>query len=472
MGKLCNDVAREHYRRVRGNDMIDMTKGNSSKLIIKFALPMILGNIFQQVYNLVDTVVVGKFVGVDALAAVGSSFAIVVFVTSIIIGLTMGTGVILSEAYGAKDNDKFKKVSIASFILIGIITILIMAISLVFIDSILSLFNMPQKLIYDSKSYLIIIIIGLVFAFLYNWATSLLRAVGDSKSSLYFLMVASIINVILDLLFVIKFGLGVKGVAIATIIAQGVSAILSLIYVFKKIDFLKINKSDFKVSKDIFNLVLRYSVLTSMQQSIMNFGILLVQGLVNSFGATVMAAFAAGVKIDSLAYMPVQDFGNAFATYVAQNKGAEKIDRIKEGIISSIKIIIGFCAIVSISILLFSKNIMLLFIDKSEIEVMAIGREYLSVVAIFYVLIGFLFLLYGLYRGLGFLKMSIILTVISLGTRVVLAYILSETKLGASGIWWAIPIGWLLADVVGFIKYKKVLLEMKVLVGSPLDKLA
>lgn len=299
--------------------MIDMTKGNPSKLIIKFALPMILGNIFQQIYNLVDTVVVGKFVGVDGLAAVGSSFAIVVFITSIIIGLTMGTGVILSQSYGAKDYHKFKKVSVASFIFIGLVTLLIMIISLIFIDIILNLFNMPDKLIYDSKAYLIIIIIGLIFTFLYNWGTSLLRAIGDSKRPLYFLIVASIINVVLDLVFVIEFNLAVKGVAIATVIAQGASAILTLIYVVKKVEFLKISKKDLKVSKDTFNLVIRYSVLTSMQQSIMNFGILLVQGLVNSFGVTVMAAFAAGVKIDSLAYMPVQDFGNAFATYVAQN---------------------------------------------------------------------------------------------------------------------------------------------------------
>jgi putative MATE family efflux protein len=434
--------------------MIDMTTGNPSKLIIKFALPMILGNVFQQIYNLVDTIVVGKFVGVDALAAVGSSFAIVVFITSIIIGLTMGTGVILSQFYGAKDNDKFKAASIASFIFIGIITILIMIISLLFIDLILNLFNMPDKLIYDSKSYLIIIIIGLAFTFLYNWGTSLLRAVGDSKRPLYFLIIASIINVVLDLLFVIEFNLGVKGVAIATIIAQGVSAVLSLIYVFKKVPFLQLNKLDFKVPKDIFNLVIRYSVLTSMQQSIMNFGILLVQGLVNSFGATVMASFAAGVKIDSLAYMPVQDFGNAFATYVAQNKGAEKIDRIKEGIKSAVKMIIAFCAVISTLILLFSRNIMLLFIDRSENEVMAIGRQYLSVVAVFYVLIGFLFLFYGLYRGLGLLKMSIVLTMVSLGTRVLLAYILSSTKFGASGIWWSIPIGWLLADITGFVEYR------------------
>lgn len=433
--------------------MLDMTKGNPNKLILKFAFPMILGNIFQQVYNLVDTIVVGKFIGPDALAAVGSSFAIVVFITSIIIGFAMGAGIVFSQFYGAKEFDKFKEAYIAAFIFIGAITVILMMASLGGINEILNLFNMPQNLIPDSKAYLSIILSGLIFTFIYNFASAVLRAVGDSKNPLYFLIIASIINVVLDLLFVINLNLGVRGVAIATIIAQGASAVLSILYLYKKLKFLNTNNKKFKISKEIFALVARYSVLTSLQQSIMNFGILVVQSLVNTFGSTVMAAFAAGVKIDSFAYMPVQDFGNAFSTYVAQNKGAESYERIREGVKGAIKIIIGFCILTSISILIFSRNIMLLFVDKSEEAVIALGVEYISVVGIFYVLIGFLFMFYGLYRGLGFLKISIILTIASLGTRVILAYVLSSTALGASGIWWSIPIGWALADLLGFWFY-------------------
>lgn len=432
-----------------------MTKGDSNKLILKFAFPMILGNIFQQVYNLVDSIVVGKFVGADALAAVGASFAIIVFITSIIIGLTMGVGIMLAQLYGSKEMEKFKETIVTSFIFIGGVTVAIMIISLLGIDLILDLFNMPNELIKDSKEYLIIIIVGLLFTFIYNLATALLRSIGDSKRPLYFLIIASIINIILDLVFVLKFNLGVRGVAIATLIAQATSAILSSIYVYKSINFINITKSDIKISKDIFRSVIKYSVLTSIQQSIMNFGILIVQGLVNTFGPTVMAAFAAGVKVDSIAYMPVQDFGNAFSTFVAQNKGAKKIDRVKDGVRGSIKIIIVFCTIISILILIFSKDIMYLFISKSETKVISLGVEYLSVVSIFYVLIGFLFMFYGLFRGLGFLKISIILTVVSLGTRVLLAYILASTPLGASGIWWSIPIGWALADIIGLIYYRK-----------------
>ncbi|WP_252247207.1 MATE family efflux transporter [Clostridium sp. ZBS4] len=436
--------------------MVDMTTGNPSKLILKFALPMILGNIFQQVYNLVDTVVVGKFVGAHALAAIGSSFSIVVFITSIIIGLAMGANVILAQFYGSNEKDKFKIVSITSFLFIGAVTLVLMILSLNSIDFLLTIFNMPEELIMDSKAYLIIILSGLGFTFIYNLATAMLRSVGDSKRPLYFLIISSIINVILDLVFVINFNLGVKGVALATIIAQGISALLSCIYVYKKLSFIRFTKKDLKLDKNILKLVAKYSILTSIQQSIMNFGILIVQGLVNTFGVTVMAAFAAGVKVDSIAYMPVQDFGNAFSTYVAQNKGAEKFERIKKGIISSVKMIITFCLITSSLILVFSKNIMLLFVDEKEEEIIKLGVQYISVVAIFYVLIGFLFMFYGLYRGLGMLKISIILTVMSLGTRVGLAYVLSATLLGACGIWWSIPIGWALADALGVIVYKKI----------------
>ena len=435
--------------------MLDMTKGNPSKLILKFALPMILGNIFQQIYNLVDTIVVGKFIGSDALAAVGSSFSIIVFITSIIIGLAMGSGILFAQYYGAKELDKFKESTITSSIFIGLVTILLMFISILGRNLILKLFNMPQELLAYSKSYLTIILYGLIFTFVYNLATALLRAVGDSKRPLYFLIIASVINVVLDLLFVIKFDLGVEGVALATIIAQCVSAILSLIYVYKNLHFLRFSIKDIKIKKESFKLVAKYSVLTSVQQSIMNFGILIVQGLVNTFGVTVMAAFAAGAKIDSIAYMPVQDFGNAFSTYVAQNKGAKKDERISIGVKSAIKTIIIFCVVVSLLILLFSRNIMLLFVNKTDTEVISLGVEYISVVAAFYVLIGFLFMFYGLYRGVGKLKISIVLTIISLGTRVVLAYVLSSTSMGASGIWWSIPIGWALADMLGFYEYKK-----------------
>lgn len=431
----------------------DMTTGKPTKKILLFALPMLLGNIFQQVYNLVDTIVVGRFVGPDALAAVGSSFTMMTFITSVIIGLCMGAGVLISQLFGAKETVRMQRAISTSFTFILVITLIIMAITLIFIDPILKLFQTPVQIVEDTKTYLTFIFGGLIFTFLYNFATCLLRAIGDSKTPLYALIAACLINVVLDLVFVIVLHLGVMGAALATVIAQAVSALLGCIYAIKKLSFLQIQKENLIFDREMFRTTARYSVLTSVQQSIMNFGILMVQGLVNTFGATAMAAFAAAVKIDSFAYMPVQEFGNAFSTYVAQNVGAEKTDRIKQGVHSAIRTIILFCIVISSVVLIFARQLITIFVSASETAIIDIGAQYLYIVGVFYVLIGFLFMFYGFYRGIGQHSMSIILTILSLGTRVALAYLLAPTPIGLVGIWWAIPIGWAIADLVGFVEY-------------------
>ncbi len=431
----------------------DMTTGKPTKKILLFALPMLLGNIFQQVYNLVDTIVVGRFVGPDALAAVGSSFTMMTFITSVIIGLCMGAGVLISQLFGAKETVRMQRAISTSFTFILVITLIIMAITLIFIDPILKLFQTPVQIVEDTKTYLTFIFGGLIFTFLYNFATCLLRAIGDSKTPLYALIAACLINVVLDLVFVIVLHLGVMGAALATVIAQAVSALLGCIYAIKKLSFLQIQKENLIFDREMFRMTARYSVLTSVQQSIMNFGILMVQGLVNTFGATAMAAFAAAVKIDSFAYMPVQEFGNAFSTYVAQNVGAEKTDRIKQGVHAAIRTIILFCIVISSVVLIFARQLITIFVSASETAIIDIGAQYLYIVGVFYVLIGFLFMFYGFYRGIGQHSMSIILTILSLGTRVALAYLLAPTPIGLVGIWWAIPIGWAIADLVGFVVY-------------------
>lgn len=435
-----------------------MVEGKISEKILKFSLPMIVGNIFQQAYNLVDTIIVGKYIGINALASVGASFAIVVFINSVIIGLSMGVEILLAQYFGAKDFNKYKKVITNSFSFILVFTLIIMTIFLIYIDKILFKFNIPENLIVDTRAYLKIIIYGLVFCFLYNWCNSIIKSLGNSKQPLYFLIISSFINIILDLMFVLKFNLGVRGVAFATIIAQSISALIAVIYVYKKMKPFNFEKEDFKIDKRTSKLVCKYSMLTSIQQSIMNFGILLVQGLVNSFGTTIMAAFAAGVKVDSFAYMPVQDFGNAFSNFVAQNLGAGKKERIKQGIKEVSKIITGFSCIVTVLILFFAENIIKIFVDSQEKTVIALGVEYVRTVAIFYILIGFLFMFYGLYRGLGKINISILLTIISLGTRVILANVLSKSILGATGIWISIPIGWIIADILAIILFRRVFL--------------
>lgn len=248
--------------------------------------------------------------------------------------------------------------------------------------------------------------------------------------------------------------MGVAGAAWATIIAQGGSAVSMILYCMKKIPLLRMNRTNLHFSSGAVHQIIQYSLLTCIQQSIMNLGILMVQGLVNSFGVSVMAAFAAAVKIDSFAYMPVQDFGNAFSTFIAQNQGAQKKERIHHGIFSAAITSLIFCIIISTVVFLFASRLMLIFVNPGETEIIAIGTKYLQIEGACYCGIGILFLLYGLYRGLGRPGISVILTVISLGTRVCLAYLLAPIpSIGLIGIWWAIPIGWVLADFTGILYY-------------------
>ena len=293
-------------------------------------------------------------------------------------------------------------------------------------------------------------------AFLYNYCASLLRAVGNSLIPLIFLLVSALVNIGLDLLFVISFEWGVGGAAAATVVAQGLSAVGILLYTLLRFPQLRPQKEHRHFAPWAIRNIFQYSFLTCLQQSVMNFGILMVQGLVNSFGTNVMAAFAAAVKIDSFAYMPVQDFGNAFSTFVGQNFGARRTDRIKAGIKSAVTVSALFSIAVSFLVFVFAGPLLTIFIDPAETEIIAIGTGYLRIEGAFYCGIGCLFLLYGLYRAINRPGMSVVLTIISLGTRVLLAYVLSAIPaIGVTGIWWAIPIGWILADIYGLVYYKK-----------------
>lgn len=428
--------------------MKDMTSGSPMKLMLSFTLPMFVGNLFQQLYNVVDTIIVGKFVGREALAAVGSCFAIMVLVNSIILGLAMGASVLFSQLYGAKNYNRLKTaIILASVFILGLTTILSL-IAFLGTSTIIRWYQIPTEMVQYSTDYLRCIFAGLLFVSLYNLAANLLRSFGDSKTPLYFLLLACGINIALDLLFVVGFGMEVFGVAIATIIAQAVSGIACVFFAIYKIKFLQFRREDAVFDTGLFRTMSRYAVLTSLQQSVMNFGIVLVQGLVNTFGAALMAAFAAGVKIDAFAYMPVQDFGNAFSTYTAQNVGAKNWARVRQGLKTAALISGIFSLVVSLIVVMLAEPLIGLFIKAGDFEVIAIGVRYLRIEGAFYILIGFLFLFYGFYRGLGYAQVSIVLTVVSLGTRVALAYLLAPT-FGFTMIFWAIPIGWLLADVVG-----------------------
>lgn len=433
----------------------DLTKGSVLKSMLLFSIPMILGDLLQQCYNIVDTLIVGQFLGKNALASVGSSFTLMTFITSIILGLCMGSGALFSIRYGQKDEKGLREDVCASFFFIALISFILTVISYIFLNQLSVFLHVPHEVWGDMKGYLIVIFIGIPAIFLYNYFASYLRAIGNSMIPLIFLAISAILNIGLDLFFVIVLKLGVEGAAIATVISQYLSGIgISIYSLIKNIQVRAIMKLQYFHLKRVHK-VISFSVLTCIQQSVMNLGILMVQGLVNSFGTVVMAAFAAAVKIDAFAYMPVQDFGNAFSTFIAQNYGAKEKMRIQSGLKSAVCLSMGFCIIISTIVCIFAKDLMTIFIDAKETEIIMEGVKYLKIEGAFYCGIGCLFLLYGLYRALGKPGMSVVLTIFSLGTRVVLAYVLSAIPaIGVTGIWWSVPIGWALADLIGLIYYR------------------
>lgn len=432
----------------------DLTHGPVMKTMLRFAVPMILGNLMQQCYNIADTLIVGQFLGAGALAAVGSAFSLMTFLTSILLGLAMGSGTVFSMRFGQKDALGLKEGILASFTLLGAVTVVLNVAVFLGIDWIIRVLQTPADLVGLMREYLIVIFAGLVGIFLYNFFASLLRSIGNSVVPLLFLAVSAVLNIVLDLWFVAGLNRGVAGAAEATVISQYVSGIGIAVYTWVKCPELIRKDKAVRLRWSRVREITSYSALTCLQQSIMNLGILAVQGLVNSFGTTVMAAFAAAVKIDAFAYLPVQDFGNAFSIFTAQNFGAGKTDRIRKGIRVATLTSMLFGLLISIAVFVLAEPLMTLFIDAGETAVIAEGVRYLRIEGAFYYLIAALFLLYGLYRALGKPGMSVVLTIVSLGIRVALAYALASIPLfGVVGIWWSVPIGWLLADALGLIYY-------------------
>ena len=449
-GRLSKRVQMEGRNKTHS-----LVTGNITWGMLWFAVPMILGNLLQQFYNIADTLIVGRFLGAKALAAVGSAYTLMIFLTSVLLGLCMGSGVVFSFQYGARDHEALKRSIFVSLVLIGVITLLLNIAVFVWIDPILRLLQVPAEVYILMRDYLWIIFGGIGFTFLYNYYASLLRAVGNSVLPLVFLAVAVVLNIVLDLVFILSFGWGVRGAALATVIAQAVSGIGLCFYSLYRFPDFRVSRQNMQLKWATVKEIATYSSLTCAQQSVMNFGILMVQGLINSFGTAVMAGFAAAVKIDSFAYMPVQDFGNAFSTFIAQNFGAGKHERIRKGIRVAVRVTLIFCLIISVLVFVLARPLMLIFIPAHETEIISIGVEYLRIEGAFYCGIGWLFLLYGFYRAVRKPGMSVVLTVISLGVRVALAYTLAAIPgIGVWGIWWSIPIGWFLADIFGWCYYR------------------
>ena len=426
---------------VNGNEL---TKGPVMSTMLRFAVPMIIGDLLQQCYNIADTIIVGRFLGTNPLAAVGSAFSLMTFLTSILLGLAMGSGSVFSMRFGRKDEKGLRESVLSSFVLLAAVNAVLNIIVFAGCDLIIQLLQIPEELTALMKEYLIVIFAGLTGIFLYNFFASLLRSLGNSKAPMLFLAAAAILNIVLDLWFVAGLDFGVAGAAWATVISQYVSGIGIAVYTGVKFPSLIRPDRSLRLKISSIKEIAGFSSLTCLQ------------GRVNTFGPVIMAAFAAGVKIDAFAYLPVQDFGNAFSYFIAQNYGAGQKERIAKGIRTATVITISFGIVLSLLVCLFADSLIALFIDDSGSAALVIeeGVRYLRIEGAFYYLIGILFLLYGLYRALGRPGMSVVLTVISLGLRVVLAYALSSVpSIGAAGIWWSVPVGWIIADAAGIIYY-------------------
>lgn len=430
----------------------NLTEGSIAKGLLLFTLPMAAGNLLQQLYNIADTLIVGRALGRDALAAVGSAYALMTFLTSIFLGLSMGAGALVSICLGQRDYDGLKRAVVHALALLLPATLLITGAAYLFLAPILRFLQIPDSLQPAMREYLEIIFAGLAATSLYNFLACLLRAAGNSAAPLWFLGGAALLNIGLDLLFVLRFSWGIAGAAAATVLAQYLSALGLLLYVLLRCPMLVPRRAHLHWDPAILRRISSLSLLTCVQQSAMNFGILLIQRLVDSFGAATMAAFAAAVKIDTFAYLPVQDFGNAFSTFTAQNYGAGQPGRLRKGLRTATCLSAGFSLVISALVFVFAPALMRIFVRAEETAVLASGIHYLRIEGAFYVGIGCLFLLYGFYRAVERPGISVILTVISLGMRVILAYVLAG-PLGETGVWISIPIGWLLADAAGYGYY-------------------
>ncbi|MGL5438861.1 MAG: MATE family efflux transporter [Filifactoraceae bacterium] len=442
-------------KKIEKETMKDMTQGDPFKVILNFIIPMLLGNVFQQLYNVVDSIIIGRYVGANALAAVGASFPIIFLYVAIAIGLGVGGSVVMSQYYGAKNYDKLR-VSISTTLIVQtVISIILSVIGFITAKPLLRLLNTPEEIIGQSVSYMKIYLFGLIFIFLYNTFTSIYRAIGDSKSPLYFLIIATIINVLLDLVFVIKFKMGVSGVAWATVIAQGASAFLCYIYSQIKIPLLKFKKEDLIYDKEMKNKILKIGIPAMIQQVIVSLGMMATQGLVNSYGAETIAGYTAATKIDNFATIPIMNLSIGVSTFTAQNIGANKPERIDSGFKVGILMVVFFSVFVTLLIFLFGKGLISIFVDSSSgKDVFEAGMLYLKVVSLFYVLFGIMFVCNGVLRGAGDMKMVTVSTMLSLAIRIISAYSLNGV-LGFTTIAVAIPVGWVFGMSMSLIRVKR-----------------
>ncbi|MBC5626538.1 MATE family efflux transporter [Clostridium sp. NSJ-49] len=430
----------------------DMTQGSPVRHILLFSIPLLIGNVFQQFYSMVDTIIVGRFVGVDALAAVGSTGSLVFLINGFALGLTSGFSVMVSQRFGANDEKGLRKAVSSSVVLCTALVIILTTISLIAAKPLLHLMNTPDNIFNDAYTYVAIIFAGIITTVAYNMMASILRALGDSKSPLYFLIISSVLNIILDLVFIINFKMGVAGAAYATIISQGVSAILCFIYILKKYTILKLAREDYNVKKSMYIRHLKIGIPMALQFSITALGLLTVQGALNVLGSTVIAAYTASSKALQLVMQPAVTYGVTMATYCGQNLGAKRYDRISDGVNKAVKISIITSLIAGFVLIAFGTQFVKLFIDNPDAQIIAYSKQVLTISGIFFIPLGLIFIFRNALQGIGESFVPMMAGVAELGARALVAFTL-PSFLGFFGICLADPVAWIAAAVPLAIYY-------------------
>ncbi|MDD4746132.1 MAG: MATE family efflux transporter [Salinivirgaceae bacterium] len=432
--------------------MKDLTKGNEFNIIFRFAVPMLIGNLFQQIYSIIDSIIVGQVIGKDALAAVGASFPISYTLIAFVIGIGSGGTIIISQYFGAKNILKVRQMIDTMLIFMFLSAIVVTAVGLIFSRDIFILLQLPPELIDSAVTYLNILFIGSITMFGFNATISILRGLGDSITPLYFLMLAAFLNIVLDLTFVLVFHWGIAGVAWATVLAQGIAFIANVLYLNKSNKVFKITLQIPTFNRNLFLKSVKIGLPTGFQQTFVALGMVAIMGIVNGFGTDVIAAYTAAGRIDTIASMPAMSLATALSMFVGQNAGANRFDRIRRGLISTI-IMSGIVSI-TVSIAAWAFGAQLIGMFTSEPEVIRIGTQYLVIVSSFYILFSTMFSITGVMRGAGATLIPMFITLFSLWIiRIPIAYFLSDI-FGSKGIWWAIPVAWLFGMIGTSIYYK------------------
>lgn len=431
----------------------DLTVGKPSKVLWRFCLPLFGSIIFQQLYNIADSFVAGKFISNDALAAVGNSYEITLIFIAFAFGCNIGCSVIVSQLFGAKRYKEMKTAVYTTLIASTVLCAALMGVGFLFSDSLLRLINTPESVFADSKLYLDIYILGLPFIFFYNVSTGIFSALGDSKTPFIFLACSSVANIAVDILFVAGFHMKVDGVAWATFLCQGISCILAIIFVFRR--FFKI-KTEGKIKVFSWPMLGRISAVavpSILQQSFISVGNIIIQSVINTFGPGVMAGYSASVKLNNMVITSLTTLGNGISNYTAQNLGAAKFDRIKEGFKAGIKLVWIICIPIVILYMFAGKYLVYIFLDNPSGDAMEAGVQFLKILSPFYFVVSAKLVSDGILRGAGRMNKFMIATFTDLILRVVLAKVLAGTALGATGIWLAWPIGWTISMIMSVAFY-------------------